>query len=465
MAHASSLAPWSFTPITTTSTDNLLSGLHIFQCKTAGCKRSQNCTILQVVHEDNSWREFPSSSESKLDMINNLLKITGKTCNIRRIEGLLLRLQMKCDVAGQSLQTTKEESCLVVKVAGKYQFGDAPSIGKYCSAITTIAVMTSKEMPSSTTVALVNQSTSSVRPTQVLDSLKYSVSTSLTDAYQTSSLAPSSYHTSYSAMLYTSQVGRTTATIQLETSSMITSLEGFMTKTITPSSTRSYDNEFKSVSSSFVMESNAFVTPPSNKNKSENNSITHREYLIISSAAAVVAVLFIALLVVVAVFLRRKKTRMQEEQRIATTQTASNEEQKVKPQCVRLGRSSSRLSQPIPTILKLKSIHGDETMDGSESDLIKLSDFWNPDCDGNDVYDIPADPPHLQRSLSSLYAKVDKSHKSNAAEDYYTVVGSKAGENTRDSDSICAIYDEPGDMMVYSQKAQTMEEGKENRSF
>ena len=59
----------------------------------------------------------------------------------------------------------------------------------------------------------------------------------------------------------------------------------------------------------------------------------------------------------------------------------------------------------------------------------------------------------------------DKSHKSNAAEDYYTVVGSKAGENTRDSDSICAIYDEPGDMMVYSQKAQTMEEGKENRSF
>ena len=75
MAHSGSLAPWSFTAITTTATDKLLSGLRIFQCKTAGCKRAQNCSLLQAMHEDNGWREFPSNSESKVDMINDLLKV------------------------------------------------------------------------------------------------------------------------------------------------------------------------------------------------------------------------------------------------------------------------------------------------------------------------------------------------------------------------------------------------------
>ena len=97
--------------------------------------------------------------------------------------------------------------------------GDAPNIAKYCSPMATSAIMSSREMPSSTTVASAIQSTSMVKPTQayVEDSSKYLVLTSLTYAYQTSSLASSLFDTSHNAMLHTPQLGRTTVTIQLET--------------------------------------------------------------------------------------------------------------------------------------------------------------------------------------------------------------------------------------------------------
>ena len=75
MAHASPTAPWSFTPITITSKNNILVGLHLFHCKTSGCKVARKCNINRVSYENGGWRDFPSSSDSKIDILNDLLKV------------------------------------------------------------------------------------------------------------------------------------------------------------------------------------------------------------------------------------------------------------------------------------------------------------------------------------------------------------------------------------------------------
>ena len=76
MAQASKTAPWSFTPVTIASTDNMLTGFRIFHCKNSGCAKAHNCSASRVLYEDNGWKEFPASNDSRFDVQDDLLKVS-----------------------------------------------------------------------------------------------------------------------------------------------------------------------------------------------------------------------------------------------------------------------------------------------------------------------------------------------------------------------------------------------------
>lgn len=75
MAQASGTAPWSFVPMSITSTASLVTGLNIFRCTKSGCKMARKCNVLQVLYEDGGWRQLQSNSDSKVAVVKELLKV------------------------------------------------------------------------------------------------------------------------------------------------------------------------------------------------------------------------------------------------------------------------------------------------------------------------------------------------------------------------------------------------------
>eukprot|EP00112_Aurelia_sp_Birch-Aquarium-sp1_P009439 Seg2072.3 transcript_id=Seg2072.3/GoldUCD/mRNA.D3Y31 product="hypothetical protein" protein_id=Seg2072.3/GoldUCD/D3Y31 len=203
-------------------------------------------------------------------------------------------------------------------------------------------------------------------------------------------------------------------------------------------------------STQIIQTTKVVESPPSSSGKNTDTVIDR--YVLISSIIAGSAFLCIIILVIILIVIRRKRNQISENSAQAIGHKLPVDQQILKNKRFRSGMSPPNTPPPLPPIIKLRSVQRHDSFYTKTSDKINLTNSWKSRQEGDtdDEYDIPADPPGLQRSFSSLYSKVDLSQINYAAErdDIYTSIGS--GTSTLDSRNGTNVYDEPESIMVQS---------------
>ncbi|XP_065066868.1 uncharacterized protein LOC135692603 [Rhopilema esculentum] len=446
MAQISENAPWSLVQITATSLKDLSSGLRMFHCTKSGCQKAENCRISNVEYERNGWKELQSNNNSQLAFENNMLTVNGKECFNERFKGLLLYLKLQCNVNKQAAQSVKEESCMVIKVAGTYIIGTVPDpSAQKCQEIITSHVQPTVTSGYPLGPTLFNTSLSTFR--LLSSTLPHHESiTTMTSSVFAMSAENSNVIVKTSVVLGSTRVDRGTLHAFTRTPLLTTSQR----------QTEGTNTVFKDISRSVTYASSALpqssiVLPIENSKRGYSETeadAAQGKYLIISSVIAGTAFCCILALVITLLVLRRKKNKIREAHRNAMAQRMSVDQYILKNKGFRAGISPHRTPPPLPPIVKLRSFEPRQrdTIYSTKRDRISLTDIWrpNPEAETDDEYDIPAEITDIHRSFSALYAKVDKRNiRENQEGSSCTSMDSEESDKTKDSIIHLNIYDEP----------------------